>query len=66
MTKTKPTLIRYYADGWRYGYLVKRAYKWTRIKRILPYKTKPTQRGARSKYLKVLTKDTRQVEVLDI
>jgi len=56
MPHKKPTLIRYYADGWRYGYLVKQGYKWTRIRRILPkYST-----GHRE-FIRVPTADTREV-----
>ena len=56
MPNKKPTLIRYYADGWRYGYLIKQGYKWTRIRRILPkYST-----GHRE-FIRVPTADTREV-----
>jgi hypothetical protein len=56
MPKQKPTLIQYYNDGWRTGYLVRRGYKWTRVKRILPkYSTRKRQ------YVRVATADTREV-----
>lgn len=55
MPRKKPTLVAYYSEGWRYGYLVKRGYKWTRIKRILP------QGSTRRKYLRVPTSDTKEV-----
>jgi hypothetical protein len=56
MPKQKPTLVQYYAEGWRCGYLVKRGYKWTRIRRILPKGSK-----RRRRFLKVPTADTREL-----
>lgn len=58
MPRQKPTLVQYYREGWRCGYLVKRGYKWTRIRRILPLKAAPKKRGL---IVKVPTCDTREV-----
>lgn len=55
MPRQKPTLVRYYADGWRYGYLVKHGYKWTRVRRILP------KYSTRRQIIRVATADTREV-----
>jgi len=55
MPKQKPTLVQYYAEGWRAGYLLQRGYKWTRIRRILPVGS--TMR----KTVRVATADTREV-----
>lgn len=55
MAKQKPTLIAYYAQGWRYGYLVKHGYKWTRIRRILPAGSTKRQT------IRVATSDTKEV-----
>ena len=55
MTKQKPTLIAYYAEGWHFGYLLKQGYKWTRIRRILP---KGSNRRA---VVRVATADTKAV-----
>jgi hypothetical protein len=56
MPKQKPTLVQYYAEGWRTGYLIKRGYKWTRIRRILP------KGSAMRKCVRVATSDTREVQ----
>jgi hypothetical protein len=53
-------LIMYYKDGWRCGYLVKRGYKWTRVRRILALGAKPKKRGIRAKFTTVPTKDTKE------
>jgi hypothetical protein len=55
MAKQKPTLIAYYAEGWRYGYLIKQGYKWTRIRRILP------EGSTRRSIVRVATADTKAV-----
>lgn len=57
MPKQKPTLIRYYAEGWHYGYPLKRGYKWTRIAVILP-KYSVRKRAVRI----VATADTQEVQ----
>ena len=55
MPKQKPTLIAYYAEGWRYGYLIQQGYKWTRIRRILP------KGSLRRQVIRVATSDTKEV-----
>jgi hypothetical protein len=55
--KNKPTLIAYYDEGWRYGYLIQRGYKWTRIRRILPKYTTRKRVNVR-----VRTADTKAVQ----
>jgi hypothetical protein len=54
--RPRKVLINYYKDGWRFGYLVKRGYKWTRIRRILP------AGSSQRPFITVLTADTRPVE----
>jgi len=44
------------------GYLVKRGWKWTRIRRILPAGVKPTKRGLRAEFITVATARTFPVE----
>jgi hypothetical protein len=61
MPQQKPTLIAYYAGGWHYGYLVRRGYKWTRIRRILAIGAHPKKRGIRAKFVTVATADTQAV-----
>ena len=56
MPKQKPTLVAYYSEGWRYGYLIRSGYKWTRIRRILP------KGSTRRPVIKVHTSDTKEVE----
>jgi hypothetical protein len=51
----KKQLISYYQDGWRFGYLVKRGYKWTRIRRILPVGS------TRRPFIKIRTEDTKPI-----
>jgi hypothetical protein len=61
MAKTKQPLIWYFKhDGWHVGYVVRRGYKWTRVKRILPYRATPTKRGIRAQFANVRTKDTKE------
>lgn len=55
MPKQKPTLVAYYADGWRYGYLIQQGYKWTRVRRILP------KGSQRRQVICVATADTKAV-----
>jgi len=55
MAKEKSTLIAYYAEGWRYGYLIQQGYKWTRIRRILP------KGSMRRQVIRVATADTKAV-----
>jgi hypothetical protein len=61
MPKQKPTLVQYYAEGWRCGYLVRAGYKWTIIRRILPLYAKPQTRGHLRPLCKVATSDVREV-----
>lgn len=55
--KPKPTLVQYYAEGWRTGYLVQRGYKWTRIRMILPLYSERKRTT-----IKVKTDNTREVQ----
>lgn len=52
----KYPLVLYYSEGWRVGYLLKRGYKWTHIRKILAYKVK-TERPN----IWVKTEDTKEI-----
>lgn len=58
MKRQKLELIWYYRQGWRAGYVVRRGYKWVRIKRILPYAAAPRKRGI---FIKIKVEDTKQI-----
>lgn len=58
MKKAKQEVIWYYRQGWRAGYVVRRGYKWVKIRRILAYRAKPRQRGI---YVNIKVENTKEV-----
>ena len=56
--KRKQELIWYYREGWRAGYVVRRGYKWVKIKRIWPYRAKPRERG---NFVNIKVENTKEV-----
>ena len=58
----KPALVRYYRDGWYYGYLLTAGRKWATVRRILPLGAKPAKRGHLRPTLQVQVSDMEVIQ----